>query len=67
MSARLKLGAQALAVGLVVRLLALLVWKLPGSDKAAADRQARAELLARPRRRARDARSSPRCAARRSC
>ncbi|HSS79841.1 MAG TPA: TlpA disulfide reductase family protein [Gaiellaceae bacterium] len=37
MSARLKLGAQALAVGLVVLLLALLVWKLAkGSGKEAA-------------------------------
>ena len=36
MSARLKLGAQALAVGLVVLLLALLVWKLAkGSGKEA--------------------------------
>src|SRR6187399_1947140 len=37
MSARLKLGAQALAVGLVALLLALLVWKLAkGSGKEAA-------------------------------
>jgi cytochrome c biogenesis protein CcmG/thiol:disulfide interchange protein DsbE len=37
MSARLKLGAQALAVGLVVLLLALLVWKLAkGNGKEAA-------------------------------
>ena len=36
MSARLKLGAQALAVGLVVLLLALLVWKLAkGNGKEA--------------------------------
>src|SRR3954452_1876728 len=36
MSARLKLGAQALAVGLVALLLALLVWKLvQGSGKEA--------------------------------
>src|SRR3954449_6612025 len=36
MSARLKLGAQALAVGLVALLLALLVWKLvQGSGKQA--------------------------------
>ena len=36
-AARLKLGAQALAVGLVVLLLALLVWKLAkGSGKEAA-------------------------------
>ena len=37
MSARLKLGAQALAVGLVALLLALLIWKVAkGSGKEAA-------------------------------
>ena len=53
MSARLKLGAQALAVGLVFLLLALLVWKLAkGSGKEAAVGKRGAELHARADRRA---------------
>ena len=53
-AARLKLGAQALAVGLVVLLLGLLVWKLvQGSGKEAKiGKSRRAELHAQPRRRA---------------
>ena len=48
-AARLKLGAQAAAVGLVVALLALLVWKVAGGDESeVADALAQGKPVAAP-------------------
>ncbi len=73
MSARLKLGAQALAVALVAGLLALLVWKVThGNGGGVAAKIDRGHIVAAPnfvlsRLDRPGGSSSPRCAGRRSC